>query len=105
MENELIKEVKLEDLDDSYQLLAKAIGIEPLIRLAGVAGGTVLYIPKAESLLQHARDRRIIQEFNGYNYKELAVKYNLSETWVRQLIQQDQMAKDQLKLFGEVVNI
>jgi Mor family transcriptional regulator len=100
---EWTNEIKLEDFKE-HQALAKAIGVEAFIRLAMAAGGTVFYIPKADSLLQPARDRKIIKEFNGYNYKELAIKYNLSETWVRQVIQQDQLNKSQCKLFDDAVN-
>lgn len=107
MENllEWLDEVKIEDIPIVNQTLAKTIGIEAFLKLAMAAGGTVLYVPKLDGLLQPARDRKIIKEFDGYNYKELAIKYNLSETWVRQVIQQDQMERDQGKLFEDVANL
>lgn len=93
------KEIKIEDIPDAYQHLARILGIEALIKLSNISGGTMIYVPKIESLFQVARDRLIVKEFNGGNYKELARKYNLTESWVRRLIQQDHMAKNQATLF------
>jgi Mor family transcriptional regulator len=102
MNEGIIREMKIEDIPPINQPLARQLGIETYIKLAQIAGGTTIYIPKADSLLQPARDRCIIKEFNGSNYKELAIKYNLSESWVRQVIQQDLDEKSQIKLFDNI---
>lgn len=68
-----------------YREIAEKIGIENLIKLALLAGGAKLYIPKAESLIRPVRDLRIKSEFSGYNHLELAKKYNLSESWIREI--------------------
>lgn len=72
----------LDMIPESYKQIAKAVGIREFIKLARVAGGTSLYIPKADKLLIPIRDKCIKKEFNGYNQKELAIKYNLSERWI-----------------------
>lgn len=102
--DEFLQEVKLEDIPKGYQPIAMAIGVEAFVRLATITGGLTIYIPKADTLIQAARDRRIISEFNGSNYRDLALKYNLSETWVRTVIDHDRMEKNQGKLF-EAVNL
>ena len=48
--------------------------------------GTSIYIPKIESLEKTVRDELIKEEFDGSNYKELALKYGLTETWIRNIV-------------------
>ncbi len=101
---EFIQDVKLEDIPQMYQRIVMAIGVESFVRLAMITGGLTIYIPKADTLVQAARDRQIISKFNGSNYRELALEYNLSETWVRNVIDQDRMEKNQGKLFDTAAN-
>lgn len=68
-----------------YRAIAEEIGVQNIIKLAELVGGTTFYIPKTESFLRPVRDIRIKAEFNGYNHAELAKKYNLSERWVREI--------------------
>ncbi len=83
---DMAKELTLEMLENSlYREIAEAIGTERLVRLAEVAGGSTIYIPKAESLIRPVRDAHIKKEFNGYNEAELAKKYGVSVRWVRQI--------------------
>ena len=49
-------------------------------------GGTFIYIPKIESLGRTVRDKMIKEEFDGSNYKELALKYGLTEVWIRNIV-------------------
>lgn len=65
--------------------IAKKIGIENLLALADMLGGTTFYLPKADSLIRPVRDQHIKDEFNGYNHVDLAHKYNVTERWVREL--------------------
>ena len=41
---------------------------------------------KIESLEKTVRDELIKEEFDGSNYKELALKYGLTETWIRNIV-------------------
>lgn len=49
-------------------------------------GGSYMYIPKMEVVSRTVRDSMIRQEFNGYNYKQLAQRYGLSEVWIRKIV-------------------
>lgn len=100
----LIGEIKYEDLPACYVDIVKIIGIEAFAKLCIAFGGTTFYILKFESLSAKARDRIIIKEFNGINYKELALKYNLSEVWIRNIVNKELLEKNQGSLFGEDVN-
>lgn len=100
MVTEWLDEISIEDIPQNYQPLAKAIGIKALMLLAQEVGGTTLYVPKAESLVQEVRDRKIRAEFNGSNYRELARKYNLSESWVRRIVREEASREGQMSLFN-----
>lgn len=86
--------------DGMCRAIAEKIGINNLIELTKLAGGLTFYVPKAESILKPARDMCIKKEFNGYNAQKLAIKYGLSEKWVRELCYQDHV-EGQLSLFDE----
>lgn len=83
-----MKEIEVKDIPSDYHQVAELIGIESLIVLSNTFGGTRFYIPKPETLIQVARNKRIATEFDGGNFKELARKYNLSEDWVRVIVKQ-----------------
>ena len=75
---ELIADTKLPDIPDRYRAIVEIVGVENYIRLSDYAKGDELYFPKVESILAPARNRRIRKEYNGYNAKELAARYNLT---------------------------
>ena len=75
---ELIAETTLEDISESYRPVVEIIRIEKFIELSDYAKGDELYFPKVENIIAPARNRRIKKEWNGYNSKELADKYNLT---------------------------
>ncbi len=97
MDNDLEKridaEIKLEDFPSSFRHIVNALGVPAAIELAKASGGLTQYVPKYDQLSAPARDRLILQEFTGFNFRELAIKYNLSEIWVRQIVDKDSAAK------------
>lgn len=74
----LIDETTFEDISENYRPVVEIIGIEKFIELGEYAKGDELYFPKLENIIAPARNRRIKAEWNGYNSKELAEKYNLT---------------------------
>lgn len=83
---DLLEEVGIESLDEDQKKIAELVGMEAFRRLVRAFNGTLIYIPKIESLEKTARDGRIREEFDGGNYKELALKYGLTETWIRNIV-------------------
>jgi Mor family transcriptional regulator len=81
-----INEITVDEVPDKYKPLVDVIGIDNVIRMSIIFGGTNMYFPKSDMLVKSIRDKRIRREFNGGNYKELARKYNLSESQVRNII-------------------
>lgn len=65
--------------------LARA-AIEQVETLAYQLGGSQHYIPRGTLLLRRAENARIRHEFNGSNYGELAARYDLSESRIRQVV-------------------
>ncbi len=45
-----------------------------------------MYFPTEKMIYKEARDREIISQYNGFNHKELAIKYNMSESYIRAII-------------------
>jgi len=87
MNAEWIKDITLKDLPESYQEIARVIGIENAVKLSEYLGGLSFYFPKLDGLLREKRDAAIRREFTGFNHKELARKYGLSEQQIRNIVQ------------------
>lgn len=81
---------------------AKQIGVEIAQSIAKNWGGEVIYIPRNLVLLLSERDRRIFNEFNGYNHRALARKYQVSMQWVYKIVKKvtrEEIAKRQMDMF------
>lgn len=104
MNDKWIDELSEDMIPKTYKELVEVIGIRKFKELCDAIGGTTIYFPKGESVLRPIRDRLIREEFNGNNYNELALKYNLSERWVRAIINPNEVDGQMniLELFSEV---
>jgi Mor family transcriptional regulator len=90
-----INEIKAEDLPERYKELVAALNEKlpgvPAVSVAIIVaerfGGLVnFYLPKLNSILKKIRDEKILQDFNGHNYRELRYKYNLCDTQIRKIV-------------------
>lgn len=102
MNEKWMKEITVKVIPKKYQDLVELIGIEGLLNIAKDYGGTMLYVPKYDSLTKEIRNEKIRQEFNG-NYKELTKKYNLCESQIRNIINAETI-DGQISMFGDVSN-
>ena len=98
MKQDWMKELTLEMIPQEYRDIAEIIGVDKFLQLAEHAGGTSPYIPKKERILIPIRDQKIRNEYTGYNVRELARKYNLSEQWIREICKDD-ILEGQINLF------
>ena len=71
------------ELSEIFIQVIEKIGLENAIKLAEIAGGGNLYIPKVDTIKRPEIETKIRSEFNGYNFRELALKYNKSESTIR----------------------
>lgn len=85
MEDALDK-ITMDDLEDEQKQLANTIGMEGYINLTRNYGGTYIYIQKSETFEKKLRNDKIRSEFNGYNFKELAHRYGLTEIRIRSIV-------------------
>lgn len=81
----MLEELTLEDIPKTHKDIAEQIGVDAFKKLVGLVGGSSLYIPKEASLTRPIRNRIIRSKFNG-DYKALARKYDITETQVRNII-------------------
>lgn len=82
----LLDEIPYEYLDEKQREIADLVGISAYRTLVKNFGGEALYIVKAETIAQDYRNKRITEKFNGGNYKELAKEFDLSERYVRKIV-------------------
>ena len=64
----------------------RVIGKEATVKLCAEYGGESIYVPKLESILDQ-RSAEIIRDYNGYNVRMLAKRYNLTERRIYQIVQ------------------
>ena len=96
-----ITELTLEEIPDGpWRQVAEEIGIESLYKALKIVGGATTYIPKPETLIRPVRNRHIREEFNGWNYLELAKKYNVTDRLVGQVCGAG-CTEGQINLFDE----
>lgn len=86
---ELIAETTIEDIGERYRDVVKLIGIRNFILLSNYSRGEELYFPKVENVVAPARNRRIKKEYNGYNGKELAERYNITIKQVQRVMRDE----------------
>ncbi len=81
-----LEKVRLEDLDQEQKEVAELIGLDSYKKLMAEYGGMSIYIPKADRLERMERNDKIRSEFDGYNFRELAMKYGLTEVSIRSIV-------------------
>lgn len=83
---DFLEYVQYEDLDENDQDIVDCIGLENFKKLVRTFGGSRLDIKVSKNIALDYRNKQICSEFNGGNYKQLARKYNLSESSVYRII-------------------
>lgn len=79
-------DLKISDLPPQFENIATELGIDNVKALFKEFGGTSVYFPTEKMIYKESRDRSIMADYNGFNHKELAVKYNMSESYIRAII-------------------
>lgn len=81
----LIDSIEENQLPEPYSDLVHIIGLESVIELAKLFGGSRVYFPKIDKITRPHRDEKIVAEYNGYNARELARRYSLTENRILQI--------------------
>lgn len=82
----LLDNITLDDLDEDQRDLAECIGLESYKKLVESYAGSYVYVRKPDTVTVNVRNAQIRKEFNGYNYLDLAKKFNLSEISIRRIV-------------------
>lgn len=81
-------DLKISDLPLQFENIALKLGIDKTKLLFEEFGGTSVYFPTEKMIYKESRDREILAKYNGFNIRELAAKYNMSESYIRAIIRQ-----------------
>jgi len=84
--DEWMKELTLNELDEKNKEIAKIIGIDNLLLLCEYFGGTRLYVNKLDHVTAVLRNKKIKEEYNGYNSQQMVRKYNLTENQIQRIL-------------------
>ncbi len=85
-EEQLLRDLTIEDLQEQHRDFAEALGMENLIKLSEHFGGTSIYVPQKRELVKQRVYGMIRKEYDGTNIKDLASKYDVSESTVYNVI-------------------
>ena len=75
---QLVSETTEADIPPKYREIVNIIGVDKFALMSEYAQGDPVYFPKLANITAPARNRHIKQEYNGWNKKELAKKYDLT---------------------------
>lgn len=85
----MCNDIQFEDLPEPYDMLAEKFGISVALEMAKLFSGERVYFLKYEAVERPLRNKKIKSEFNGYNFKELARRYNMTEMGIRQIVAEE----------------
>lgn len=97
--------INIDELPEVYRTIAEICDFDTAIKIAKHFSGEQIYFPTYDKIQNTVRNKKIIDEFNGYNYKYLAKKYNLTESAIRKICteeiqnKQNEEDADQYKLW------
>ena len=82
-----VSNIKCEYLNGAYSELANLLGIEAVLKIHSAYRGQQITFP-VQLFSKAFLKKQIVDEYNGYNIKQLATKYGYSEKWVRQILKE-----------------
>ncbi len=78
--------ITADSLEGEQKEIVECIGIEAYRKLTEHFGGSTIYIQKPDTLSKIRRNNEIRKLFNGKNYRSLALRFNLSENYIRLIV-------------------
>jgi len=79
------KKTKSENFNGAYSDLANLLGIEAVLKIHSTYRGQQITFP-VELFNKEFIASQIVNEYNGYNVKQLATKFGYSEKWIRKIL-------------------
>ena len=87
-ERAILSEIAIEDLQEQHRPIAESIGMDSFLNLVRAYGGSSIYIPQMKEVTKMRIYRKISEEFDGTNIKQLANKYSVSESTVYNIVRE-----------------
>ena len=87
MDRDILKEIQLEDLSEGVKDLDYVLGMDIFLEVINHCGGGYIYLPSKSSIIRNTRNRLIRKDFiKGLSHIQIANKYNISDTQVRNIL-------------------
>lgn len=77
--------LKCEYLNGAYNDIANLLGIDAVLKLHAAYRGQQITFP-VQLFTKEFIASQIINEYDGYNVKQLATKFGYSEKWIRKIL-------------------
>ena len=78
--------IELDDVPFDLREMVELIEIENFIKVCRFYGGRSVYVPLYKNLLIKYINRKIIAEYNGKNFDELRLKYSMSNSQLKRVL-------------------
>ena len=82
-----LNNIKCEYLNGVYSDIANLLGIEVVLQLHNAYRGQQISFP-VQLFSRDFIKKQIVEEYNGYNIKQLATKYGYTEKWIRNILKE-----------------
>ena len=80
-----LSKIKCEYLNGVYNDLANILGIDAVLKIHSAYRGQQITFP-VELFSKEFIALQIVNEYDGYNVKQLATKFGYSEKWIRKIL-------------------
>lgn len=81
--------VVIEYIPYNLHTMADLVGVENILQICKMYGGSSIYIPVYNKVIIGDRNRRIVGEYNRKNLDRLRVRYDLSKEQVRYVLRKN----------------
>lgn len=81
------KNIKGEYLNGAYSELASLLGIDSVLKIHASYKGQQVFFPM-DLFSKDFIKQQIVDEYDGYNVKQLAIKYGYTEKWIKKILKE-----------------
>jgi len=82
----IIAEKHRDKIIKPYDAIFEECGLDAILAYCGHFGGLTVYMPSVRRIFGSCIAHEVRSEFNGMNYKALAIKYDVCESYIRKIV-------------------
>lgn len=105
IDKEILSKLTMDDLEEQHRQIAEVIGIECLLKLAEHFSGSGIYLPQLKTLVMNKIHSTILDEYDGTNVRQLASKYQVSQSTVYNIVREKILKGSAKKQMPGQINI